>query len=211
MKIMKQHFNVLTPVDVYKDFVKETEKIARVCYKSENKITDKATTENFVRKLIENGHEAMLEHCSLTVKFITDRATANALVRHRHCAFAQESTHYINYKKRGELTFIIPNAFKDIQYLTDYLTFVEQWYNNCDDEKALATRAMLPLTLKTELTVTTNLREWRHILRIRTTKDAHPQMRELMSNLLDWFKAALPIFVEDIYAYKEQTENISTA
>lgn len=201
MKLIDQSFKVLTPQDEYLNFAERTEQIARVCYKSENKIDQLELGEKFTRSLIKSGHEAMLEHCSLTIKFVTDRATANALVRHRHCAFAQESTHFIPYAKRShDLTFIKPIGFHNEKELEFFLGLIEAEYFSLSaiKEPTKALRSILPLCFKTEIVMTTNMREWRSILKLRTTEHAHPQMRDLMKSVLHWFKKELPIFVEDI-------------
>jgi thymidylate synthase (FAD) len=194
MNLIEQHFFVIT--EGYEYFASDLERIARICYKSEHKITP-ISAEPFMRRIIRSGHEAMLEHANLSIQFITDRATANAIVRHRHCAFAQESTHYIDYQKRKDLDFV---QQVDIEYQEEYeqdLNTLETLYFK-SKEKTKMRRTLFALGFKTEIVVTTNLREWRHILKLRTTNAAHPQMRDLMRSLLYWFKDHLPIFVEDI-------------
>jgi thymidylate synthase (FAD) len=197
MKMIKQYIKVITPESEYKVFASRIENIARVCYQS----AGKDVTSKFIRSLIKSGHEAMIEHSSLSISFITDRATANALVRHRHCSFAQESTHYINYaKKYGDLTCIRQVAIEDQETFESMLYDIESDYIKLSNEKSKAKRALLPLAFKTELVITTNLSEWRSILKRRTSKKAHPQMQDIMLKVLDWFKQELPIFVEDIDA-----------
>jgi len=196
MKIIKQSIICLTPSNWYADYERINDLAGRVCYKSEAKITDE-TTHRFIRALIKSGHESVLEHVSLTFRFITDRAIANALVRHRHCSFSQESTHYINYAKKKELTFIHQMGVKDFIKYTKELKTIEDNYFACK-EGHMQARAMLPLAMKTELVMTTNLREWRSILKIRIFGKDHPQMTECMRKLYNWFKINMPIFVEDI-------------
>ena len=99
VELIDQSIEVLTPFSTWINFPNDIEYFGRVCYKSENKISE-TSFKRFVEQIIKSGHESVLEHFNLSVKFITDRAMANALVRHRHCAFSQESTHYINYLKR---------------------------------------------------------------------------------------------------------------
>lgn len=201
MKIVDQGFTCLTKEEEYKDYTKRLEQIGRVCYKSEHKIsTDSETL--FIRRIMQNGHEAILEHCSLTFHFVLDRATANALVRHRTgTAFAQESTHFINYaKKYDELTFIRPICKQEAAKVIEAsYQFFEDWYFcEAEDIAHQYKRTMLPLGFKTELMMTANLREWRHILKLRAHSSAHPQMRALMRELLKWFIKELPLYVEDI-------------
>jgi len=197
MEIVEQEVECLTPSSWYRRYPKIIELAGRVCYKSEDKITEDSAL-RFVRGLIKSGHESVLEHCSLTFRFITDRAIANALVRHRHCSFSQESTHYIDYKKKkGSLTFVEQEGLIDNTEFEAYLYAVEAEYMRSTN-KAINNRAMLPLALKTELVMTANIREWRQILKIRIFGKDHPQMVELMRQLYVWFKQWMPIFVEDI-------------
>lgn len=189
--------------------LKQLEKIARVCYKSEDKISsDLSSAKKLIKNLISNGHEAMLEHGYLTVKFICDRAISHELVRHRLASFAQESQRYCDYSKDkfgGEITFIQPwwmDEEDDIGYST--------WKKSClQAENAYfdllklgyspqQARGVLPNCTKTEIVVTANYREWRHILKLRTASNAHPDMRNLMDSLLTILKTMIPIIFDDI-------------
>lgn len=226
MKLIKQSFEVnwhTTPSDI----AKYIERAGRVCYKSEDKITDDSAV-NFCRRLIASGHESVLEHQSFTVKFITDRGVSHELVRHRIASFSQESTRYCNYSKDkfgNELTFIEPCWLEDYNYdgntfnqlfrdslrwaEAHYLNLLKKWEDKIPDKRYKTgfrnnpwtpqqARAVLPNALKTEIVVTANLREWRTILKQRTSNKAHPQMRDLMLPLLDYLKKVLPPFFEDI-------------
>lgn len=186
------------------------ENAARTCYKSEDRMTvDNSSAKKMIAKLIESGHEAMLEHSSLTVKFVTDRAIANELVRHRLAAYAQESTRYCNYSKDkfgGEITVVRPG------YLVPGTTGYNTWYLHCcDAERSYFSlldfgltpqeaRIVLPLCLKTEIVVTANYREWRHIFKLRTAPDAHPEIRRLLTPLLVELKQRIPVIFDDIEA-----------
>ncbi len=131
------------------------------------------------------------------------------MVRHRHCAFSQESTHYINYLKKDELQIVRQPGFQEGAFYETVKNIVDQYVNSEAVESKIR-RCLLPLCLKTELVMTTNLREWRHILRIRTDKACHPQMRELMLSVLAWFDASLPIFVEDIVGEVNKQKELTT-
>lgn len=201
----------------YMDDPHSMERIGRVCYKSEDKITDDSA-EKFLKARIGH-HESVIEHSALTVRFICDRGVSHELVRHRLCAFSQESTRYCNYK--GGVTFIIPLwcDIKEGEYATEDHTFyndvasnaVKQWYAHMalsevayinllakGDWSPQQARTVLPNSLKTEIIVTTNFREWRHIFKLRTENAAHPQMRELMQPLLDEVKTIIPYIFDDI-------------
>lgn len=177
----------------------------RVCYQSEPK-TDDAT---FVRRLIERGHESVLEHDVISVCIICDRGVSHELVRHRIASYSQESTRYCNYSKDkfgGELTFIRPpwvdldspvgadymwwSAAKEAE--DTYLTLLKMGWT---PEQA---RAVLPNSLKTEIVVTMNLREWRHFFWLRCDRAAHPQMRQVAYMLLRAFQETVPVVFDDL-------------
>jgi len=149
------------------------------------------------------------------VRFICDRGVTHELVRHRLCAFSQESTRYCNYK--GGVTFVIPPW---VEYLSpgqyesgDYSGLIgaeyswadamyssECWYLDLLDcgWSPQQARSVLPNSLKTEIVVTANFREWRHIFKLRCSKAAHPQMREIMIPLLEEMKRLRSVFFNDI-------------
>ncbi len=178
------------------------ERCGRVAYKSEDRITT-GSAEKFIRGIVKSGHESVLEHVSITVRFICDRGVTHELVRHRLAAYTQESTRYCNYTRMG-MQFIKPCFWSegDDNYKIWYVAMAdaERRYSLLIQEGASPqeARSVLPNSLKTEIVATANIREWRHILSLRTAKAAHPQMREIMCQLLDKFVHALPILFEDI-------------
>lgn len=181
------------------DLLQDIERIGRVCYKSEHRITSSSAAP-FVRNIIERGHESVLEHISITVRFITDRAIANELVRHRIAAYSQESTRYCNYKNKIEFIYPKNVSDKQLQLIMEACACAATTYQEliADGATPEIARDVLPLCTKTELIATYNLREWRHILRLRTDKAAHPKMRELMQTLLQFFQGLVPIIFDDI-------------
>ena len=205
MKIINASYRIETPIDGA-EILKRIEKAGRTCYKSEDRITDESATA-FVRKLIERGHESVLEHASITVRFVCDRGISHEIVRHRIASFSQESTRYCNYSNDrfgSELTFIKPCFFKEAKgaYCSWYNTmdFAECAYfdmleDGCTPQEA---RSVLPNSIKTEVVMTANLREWRHFLKLRTAKAAHPQMRELTVPLLKELQERIPVVFDDI-------------
>lgn len=199
---------------IYKDFdgqkvLQKIEAAARTCYKSEGKIQEDSAAK-LVAGLIKSGHEAMLEHASVTVKFVVDRGISHELVRYRLASFAQESTRYCNYSKDdfgSEITFIIP----------DYLEYKSEGWNIWKESMKQAedayfkmldfglspqqARAVLPNSLKTEVVMTANLREWRHFFKLRalgTTGKPHPQMLEVAVPLLEDMKNLIPVVFDDL-------------
>ena len=181
------------------DLLQDIERIGRVCYKSEHRITSSSAAP-FVRNIIERGHESVLEHISITVRFITDRAIANELVRHRIAAYSQESTRYCNYKDKIEFIYPKNVSDKQLQLIMEACACAATTYQAliADGATPEVARDVLPLCTKTELIATYNLREWRHVLRLRTDKAAHPKMRELMQTLLQFFQGLVPIIFDDI-------------
>ena len=205
MKIINASHRIETPIDGA-EILKRIEKAGRTCYKSEDRITDESA-EAFVRMLIERGHESVLEHESITVRFVCDRGISHEIVRHRIASFSQESTRYCNYsgdRFGSELTFIKPCFFKEKKgaYCSWYnsMDFAECAYfdmldDGCTPQEA---RSVLPNSTKTDVVMTANLREWRHFLKLRTAKAAHPQMRELTVPLLKELQERIPVVFDDI-------------
>jgi len=205
MKIINPSVEILTPIDG-DAILEHIERCGRVCYKSEDKIS-KGTAQTFVKSIIQRGHESVLEHFNVTVKFIVDRGVSHEIVRHRIISVSQESTRYCNYsqgKFGNELTFIKPCFCKDRPNLYEgweiamhlleitYLTMID---GGATPQEA---RSVLPNSLKTELVMTANLREWRHFLKLRTSQAAHPQMREVALMLLEQFRSLIPVVFDDI-------------
>lgn len=188
------------------EILNKIERCGRVCYKSEGKI-EEGSAEKFVAGIIKRGHEAVLEHASVTVKFVVDRGVSHEIVRHRIASYCQESTRYCNYSKDdfgSEITCIIP------EYLDYKSAEWETWkaaMKSCEDAyfKLLdigltpqEARAVLPNSLKTEVVMTANLREWRTFFKLRCANAAHPQMREVTRPLLEDFKNMIPVVFDDI-------------
>ena len=204
MKIIKPSYEIISEVNGLK-LLRFIEFVGRKCYKSEDKITSDSC-EKFIKMLIERGHESVLEHEKISVLFICDRGISHEIVRHRLASFSQESTRYCNYSKGkfgNELTFIdIRPHVNDDMYESwlSSLLLIETYYFELLEKGATPqiARDILPTSLKTELVVTANLREWRTIFKQRTAQAAHPQMRELMQPLLDEIKTLVPIVFDDI-------------
>lgn len=174
------------------------EKAARTCYKSQDKMTD-ASYSSFCKTLVERGHLSQIEHAVASFKFICDRATANELVRHRLASYSQTSTRYVNYEEGIEV--IKPPKMVGISeaYWKDNCIHAEEAYINMINQgcKPEIARSVLPLCLATEIILTANFRELLHIVKLRTSKFAHPQIKEIiikMNNILN--KYAPDIFVK---------------
>ena len=206
MRIIEPSVEILYPPN-YQQMLTHTELAARTCYKSEDRIKDGSAVE-LIKRLITSGHHSVLEHISISVRFICDRGISHELVRHRLCSFSQESTRYCNYlgEKFGrELTFIRPcfwspishqfarwkNAMHDAEFA--YFDLLE------DGASPQEARSVLPNSLKTEIVVTANIRQWRTMFLQRCAPAAHPQMRQVMLALLGEFLAKYNIFFQDLY------------
>ena len=208
MKLIKPSYEILTPISENAETeLKFIEQIARTCYKSQGN-----NHEAMIRSLIKNGHHAMLEHSILTVKFIVDRGITHELVRHRESSFAQESTRYCNYSNEkfgNELTFIEPfwydgASYNDKKIFEEYCANVERTYMYFIDSghTPQEDRAVLPNCIKSEIVLTANYREWRHIFSLRaanTTGKAHPDMNAIMCPLLQEIKSKIPVIFDDVY------------
>lgn len=208
MKIINASYRIETPTYSGEKLLKSIEQAGRTCYKSEDRITDESA-EAFVRMLIERGHESVLEHASITVRFVCDRGVSHEIVRHRIASFSQESTRYCNYSNdrfRNQITFIKPcfleegtggyKLWKQAMFVAEKEYFeLLNW--GCTPQEA---RSVLPNSTKTEIVMTANLREWRHFLKLRTAKAAHPQMRELTVPLLHELQRRIPVIFDDIQA-----------
>ena len=203
MKLIDQSHEIIYMPDNMLELI---EKVARTCYKSEDNITE-GSSERFVQLLIKRSHNAMIEFGDIIVRFTTNRSVTHELVRHRLCSFAQESTRYVKYD--GDMEFIKPVWF-------NYMIASEDRKAKMSFERILfrceiiykelldlgwrpeQTREVLPNALKSEIVIKANIREWRHIFKLRCSKKAHPQIRALMIDLLEDLKTKIPVVFDDI-------------
>lgn len=211
MIIIKPSFEILTPLSM--KMLSFIDECGRTCYKSR---TTSSNPKKFVEKLIEREHLSVIEHISVSARVVCDRGVTHEIVRHRIASYSQESTRYCNYSKENHITFIVPCFFSGILAgtYTDFpgyeltsaehiwfsaMLFAEQAYlsmtnSGCKPEEA---RSVLPNSLKTEIVITMNLREWRHFFRLRTASSAHPQMREIAVPMLEQFRK-LPVIFDNL-------------
>lgn len=217
MKIVKPKVEILTPFDG-EAVMRHLEVCGRTCYKSEGRISEDSA-ERLIRSLIKRGHESVLEHYSVTVRFTCDRGVSHEIVRHRIASYSQESTRYCRYtdEKFGGGISVIEVAYgigrdpamKSVPK-ADISRIYTEWERACiDAEKHYKrmlelgaspqiARNVLPTSTKTELVMTANIREWRHFLKLRCDSASHPQMREVAQMLLREFKKRAPVLFEDI-------------
>lgn len=207
MRIIEPSFEILTEIDGDK-ILKRIERATRTCYKSEDKITENSDSAKMIIKmLLDKHHEAMIEFDDVTVKIITDIGAQRDLSRHRHINMACESTRYCAYNKGkfgGELTFIKPCHIDENTELyniwLDTMKFIEHQYMKMAELgcKPDQMRMVLPLSTKTEFCIKANLREWRHIFKMRCQKAAHPSVRQIMLQILNEFKKQIPVVFDDL-------------
>lgn len=205
MRTVKANFIVESRID--SDYIlKQIELAGRTAYKSEDKITPDSARD-FVKMIMGRGHQSVIEHQFVTVRIICDRGVSHEIVRHRLASYTQESTRYCNYTKGkfgSEITVIEPCFWSQddekYQVWKQTIEQIEDGYNKLIELGATPqeARSVLPNSLKTEIVMTMNLREWRHFFTLRTSKAAHPQMREVAIPLLEEFKKSIPVIFDDI-------------
>ncbi|WP_394872669.1 FAD-dependent thymidylate synthase [Clostridium butyricum] len=204
MKIIKPYI-ITDEIPNGTDILNKLEKIGRVCYKSEDKIC-KESAEKFIGNIIKRGHESVIEHVSISVRVICDRGVTHEIVRHRLASYSQESTRYCNYssdKFGSELTFIRPcfwsEASECYKIWENSMLEVENNYMKLINSNATPqeARSILPNSIKTEIVMTMNLREWRHFFKLRMSSAAHPQMQEVAKMIFKELKKKIPVIFDD--------------
>lgn len=205
MKIIRPYFIIEDSIDG-EEILRRIERAGRTAYKSEHKITPNSA-KKFVKMILDLGHESVIEHEKVTVRVICDRGISHEIVRHRIASYTQESTRFCNYSKGrfgSEITVIKPcfwdEGSKEYKIWRDAMENAERAYMELIKlgAKPEEARSVLPNSLKTEIVITMNLREWRHFFKLRTSKRAHPQMREVATSLLQAFKERIPVIFDDI-------------
>ena len=217
--IVKPGFEILTPKETIATYQKQIERFARVCYKSEDRITD-GSAEKLIRHLLQskpNKHESVLEHLSISVLIICSRAASHQLVRHRIAAYSQESQRYCNYGKKGFAVICPPSISESLGGFTQYdlevnrkdelnwwlaLRFAEFGEYQRELDRGIPpedARYNLPNAMKTEIVTTFNLRQWRHVFKLRAL-DNHAQweIRGIMLGILAEFRGMMP----DIFGFE---------
>lgn len=212
MIVVKPSIEILTATD-YETMLKKIERIGRVCYKSEDKIKADSA-EGFIRGIIKHGHESVIEHESISVKVTCDRGVTHEIVRHRIASYSQESTRYCNYtsdKFSNQISCIdVATGFSyDLNDEADRkkwdiwnkaMEAAEMYYFQMIEAgaKPEEARSVLPNSLKTEIVMTMNMREWRHFIRLRGSRAAHPQIREIANLIREEFVGRYPVFFADL-------------
>lgn len=202
--------------------MKNIEKACRTCYRSEGLITD-TSYEKLIKNCINRQHGSVMEHEKISVRICCDIGFYKDITRHRAgTAFSIESTRWCNYGKdkfENEIKFIKPifydekwteHNYEGSPFDNNEQLYSSIWYN-CMQEiedayiqmsnngaKPDELRMLLPHSTAAEVTMTCNIREWRHILSLRCAKMTHPSIRQILIPLLLYFKQEMPCLFEDI-------------
>lgn len=208
MKIVQAQITPVTPLNG-QAILKRIEEIARTCYRSEDKITaDGKSAEQLVKALVKAGHWAMLEHATISMRYLSNIAVYKDLTRHRHGSYAIESTRYCSYNKGkfgNEIKFIEPVEISKDRY--EYIiwlgamSYAEQSYMNMAKLGATADELslVLPQSTAAEFVITANLREWEHIFNLRAVGHSRPCVKQIMQPTLEMFHKEIPIVFDDVY------------
>jgi len=220
VKILKNQgsFDILTPVDFLSQQIMFIEKAGRTCYQTENKPVTMKTAQKFIKMLIGRGHFSVLEHSILEVRFSNcSRGFTHEQVRHRLTAISQESTRYVDYAKLGgeidlekfSLQCIVPPHRDETELIdigdgqslsmVDMFNYIERFYRGLRKAgwKPEDARQILPIGIKSQIVISANLREWRHIFFMRTSEHAHWEIRRVMCNLLEKIQTIVPAIFDD--------------
>ena len=197
-----------------KKIMKRIERACRTCYRSEGKISENSY-KTLLTNCITRGHESVLEHEKVTVRIYSDIGSYKDLTRHRHASFSVESTRYCSYDKDkfgNEISFINPIYMEDKDIYKTWentMKEIEIGYKKMKELGATTDmcREILPHSTAAEYTMTANIREWKHILSLRTTKHVHPSIRQVLIPLLKYFKEEMPEIFGDIEYDEEFNPN----
>jgi thymidylate synthase, flavin-dependent len=179
--------------------MKRIERACRTCYRSEDKISEDSY-KNLLTNCLNRGHESVLEHEKITVRIYSDIGSYKDLTRHRFASFSVESTRYCSYNKDkygNEIAIIDPVYIEDKEVYATWKNAMEEMEKSYMKMKELGAttdmcREILPHSTAAEYTMTANIREWKHILELRTTNHVHPAIRQILIPLLLLFKEQMP-------------------
>jgi len=222
MQILKNKgsFVILTPVKELRAQLLRIEKAGRTCYQSETKKITEETAIKFIKILLTRGHESVIEHSNMVVQFNNiSRGFTHEQVRHRLTGISQESTRYVDYAKEGQgpnldkfqLKCVVPPHRDENEKITledgRIMSVVEMFAEYEKFYRALRkagwypqdARQLLPIGIKSQIVISTNFREWRHIFFMRTSKFAHWEIRKVMCDLLEKVQVIVPAVFDDFF------------
>ena len=213
MNIIEPYAKIFHPIEPV-DFInklKRIEWIGRVSHRSEDKQGDETYKRFLETVVLQHGDWSITEHESVTVEAVVDRGITHEWVRHRMGAYTQESTRFVNYEKKMPASFIKPEGINATEtYWKESIKKCEEMYRALIRENVTPqiARSVFPNALASKLIVTYNLRNWRHFFLMRTSKESHPQMRQVTIPLLEEFKNKIPILYDDIVPNSRQVDNL---
>ncbi len=230
MQILKNlgSFVILTPEKELQAQLLRIERAGRTCYQSEKKEITTESAANFVRMILKRGHESVIEHSNMTVQFNNiSRGFTHEQVRHRLTAISQESTRYVDYAKEGkgpdlenfQLKCVVPPhrdenekiALEDgrIMSISEMFAEYESFYRALRKAGWLPqdARQVLPIGTKSQIVISANFREWRHIFTMRTQETAHWEIRKVMGDLLEKVKTIIPEIFDDFVEAEKPDQN----
>ncbi len=214
--IKEPSYEILTPREVLRGALLQIERAGRTCYRSEREEITEDTACKFTGMIMGKHHDSVLEHSVLSVKFFKiSRGMTHEQVRHRIAAYSQQSTRYVDYAKNrlsldeAQLGIVLP-PYKDVDQIIQLdngmqlsprqmVQLIADMYAGLRRSGWLPqdARQILPIGTETEIVVTTNFREWRHIFAMRTDKDAHWEIRRVMCALLAEMQELVPVVFDD--------------
>jgi len=202
------------------------ETAGRTAYQSRDKITPESAVK-FAEALRKRGHESVFEHSCMVVEFNdVSRGLTHELVRHRVASYTQESTRYVDEKEFRVVAPPAKNVEEKIVELNipqpensglkvslkvsfaDWVNLSEQMYKGLRSQGWVPqdARQILPTGIKSQIVVTANLREWRHIFKMRCAIDAHWEIRQVMVKLLKEVQKRVPVLFDD-FVISEETQS----
>jgi thymidylate synthase (FAD) len=214
LRIIDATWNILKPASAHDgiQLLQFIESMARISHKSEDRQTPDSWRRFLNSVVISKGDWSVVEHASATVLFRVNRGVTHELVRHRLFSFTQESTRFVNGRKSyPEGLEFIPSVEAKITSTRAHLfELAEHAYLSAldDGERPQEARDQLPNALASTIAVTGNLRQWRHLFIMRTTKETHPDFRNVTLPLLDEMKYRVPLLYDDILPMSSQAENL---
>lgn len=209
MKIVQAQIIPITPLNG-QAILKRIEEIARTCYRSEDKITaDGESAKKIVLALSQAGHGAMLEHATISMRYVSNIAAYKDLTRHRAgTSYAVESTRFCSYNKGkfgNEIKFLEPIEIdkSSLKYQV-WLNAMQQAEKNYMDLASMGAKPdelslILPQSTAAEFVITANARAWNNIFNLRAIGHSRPCVREIMIPTLELFRREIPIIFDDVY------------
>ena len=234
MNIIQPYARLVGPLDPKDQFtlqdgirlLRRIEYFGRISHRSEEAQTEDSWKRIITNIVMEHGDWSIVEHASVTVDAVVDRGITHEWVRHRLFSFTQQSTRFINHEKKMPASFVEPEI-EPTQKMDDPISLDEKrhlcktlWRDAINDAESRyiqlirlgvapqIARSIFPNALSSRIATTGNLRNWRHFLIMRTTKEAHPQMRQVTLPLLEEFKEKIPLLFDDIKPLSRQIDNL---